>query len=424
MTRHIFRPHFARSCGAALAILALAAACERGSQTPGDAPDSTADDAPGAAASSASESSSASGIAADVTITDGYGDASAGSAIRDIAFWSHPTLAFNSLIIAGGDDGVVAFGAENRAPLDGFIADNAPVTALDVAYRGEGADASALLSTADAKGRMRLFDIDNVTGAATERYTWSMTADMVTGLCTAIPAAIHDGATDEDPAGNGATFYTYVVFDGLLTRQTLVIRPDRIRPTGARTYPATPSPLVDCVVDPASQSVFGLAENGDIYRLVDERSLSLIGSANTDGAPVSFGLILKGDGAVLTTMGANGDVALNDADGHAMGRFRAKASFDIDGFDRVNALGAGFGNYGGVYSDGAIAIAGDNNAPRDNNDDGDNGGEKAQPAIRIVPWNSVMTALRQPVGTPVDPRTPQPVSIDAPGLEIELPRPE
>ena len=381
-----------------------------------DRQDAAAPDAAPDAADTATEE--AAGIA-EIAITDGYGDEA--GAINDIAFWSHPTLAFNGLIITGGENGVAAYGVESGAAIDGFAADAGAAAAVDVAYlpAADNGGAQGLLAVASPEGGARVYGVDNISLQTNPLATLKITAENVTGACVSTP--------DDE------TVMLYLVFDGSISRQVMKMRDDALSSTGAAGYNASPT-YIDCAVDAATNTVFALSSDGDLH-VLGETAFERIASTGAKNA-AHLDIVLKtsatvGDdeedepaipttndpGVIFVIQEEDGSHYLVERDGHALGRFSLTASFDIDAFDRVGALGAGYGNYGGVYRDGAIAIAGSDKAADIGDGEED---EKSRPAIRIAPWNAVMTGLSQPIGGPVDPRMPNVEEEDALTIDIDV----
>ncbi len=114
-------------------------------------------------------------------------------------------------------------------------------------------------------------------------------------------------------------------------------------------------------------------------------------------------------GAIAVLEGASGVIRLFDlADGHALGAVRIKSTFDLKAIASAKAIAFGYGNYGGVYRDGILAVVAN----------GEAGAE--QPPIRLVPWTGVLAALQLPLGENVDPRDPSPAEADESVIDIEF----
>jgi hypothetical protein len=82
--------------------------------------------------------------------------------------------------------------------------------------------------------------------------------------------------------------------------------------------------------------------------------------------------------------------------------FRFGSSFDYTAVTSATALGAGYGNYGGVYRDGIVALGDENGM------------------VSLVPWNSVVSALGLELGERVDPRNIYPEEDDPLAIEIDI----
>jgi hypothetical protein len=164
--------------------------------------------------------------------------------------------------------------------------------------------------------------------------------------------------------------------------------------------------------------------NGDVFVISGDGSIRRISSANGESSGVAFAsgnvdayaLMLMAPataenaagGALLVLDAPNGVISVYDiVDGHAIGAFRIKSTFDLDAVASAKTIGAGFGNYGGVYRDGAVAVV--------------TGGDGAP--VRLAPWNGVLDALNATRGEAVDPRSPQAATADEGFLSIELKQP-
>ena len=97
-----------------------------------------------------------------------------------------------------------------------------------------------------------------------------------------------------------------------------------------------------------------------------------------------------------------------DETGDALGRVRLAGNFDITGPAGASGFAIGYGNYGGVYREGAIALS---RAPA-----GEAAGDAA-PGV-AAPWTGVETALGLAGFIRVDPRDPAPAAEPVEGLDI------
>ena len=416
------------SCAAALSASACAPENEPQAETPADADaasvDATADNQDGrygGAPSAADDAGAAQPVM--LPVIDAMGPQGRDSArVRDIAFWSHPTLAFNSLVLTGGDDGLKAYNIETGAIVGDWRAD--PVDALDVAYAGRGPEARGIVVVAD-DGVIAAYEIDNSDSNAASGGPGRRAQPVgearaaigaASGLCvvSAVSGKTVNGAMGDAMDG-------YAVSGGALFPFSIRLNKEEGANVSVGAEQKAPLDTTDCVFDDASGDLYLLTASGDVYR-----------QALADSAPVPFastgvasartiGLALKrnklkpnAEGSqtpepmIAVLNGETAAVSLIDADGRALGVIRLSASFDHPGVQRATALGLGYGNYGAVYRDGALVLGADDNAG---------------PPVRLVPFNGVLNALNQPLGGGVDPRAPMP-SDEAPDpLDFTPPAP-
>jgi len=361
------------------------------------------DDAPPAAESTGAETASPARRApdadepADVIIAEAFGPAAADEAARitDIAFWSHPTLAFNSHVVTAGASGVTAYNIETGDKTAEWSA--APASSVAVIYDGVGSTARAIaLIAEDGAVEARL-----IGGSGRAAEPAGLLDVDITGarLCAGAGRGYYVAGGEVGALGisvggssEGGVSAVRIADLGLL----------EMAPAGAR----------DCAVKPLTGDVYILTASGEVYLAAasadDARLVVDVGFA----APAAVDLGLKGpegDGDDLEPVIAvlsreTGEISLFSEDGDSLGRVRLAASFDYPAVDAASGFGFGFGNYGAVYRDGAIAVAATS-------------GDGA--AISVIPWNGVANALARPVGAPVDPRALQPVEEEGVRLDID-----
>lgn len=359
---------------AVLAFLVLLSACERKAEAP------LADDAkPGAAA------------AAEVAAADAFGPA--GEAVADVAFWSHPSVNFESRLLATVGPRVVAYNIETGEEESTGLVDG-PAGAIGVFYDGVGAAAQGYALVSNGLG-YSAFAIDNKTAALIP-----------------VPVAGPDGAASRFCVGRragGAALYE--VGAASLDRRAITIGSQDLV-IGAPQPLAAIERALSCAVDDRSGAVIAVSADGAVRRIDPETGASFGLTVAEGFQPASAAIVLmtvaEGDdasgGAIALLDGAAGAISLFDlADGHALGVIRVKSTFDLEGVKAATAISAGAGNYGGVYRDGALAVIAD--------------GDQTPP-IRLVPWNGVLGALQLPLGENVDPRTPAPVTEDETVIDI------
>jgi hypothetical protein len=169
-----------------------------------------------------------------------------------------------------------------------------------------------------------------------------------------------------------------------------------------------PESVAACAVDADGVVVLG-AENGEMYRLAGENSFAAPFARTSAGAlgelAVIFSARLENDastpGYISTLNNETGIMEFFDReDGRALGAVRIDDSIDIEGVDAATAFAASGANLGGLYRNGAVAIA----VP----------GETS--AIRLIPANGVANALSLAPMSPGNPRGLAP----APTIENNL----
>lgn len=329
-----------------------------------------------------------------VAATDEYGLGL--SDVTSIAFWSHPKIVFNSLVIAGHGDGITLFNIEDGATVssvEGFR-----VTDLEVGYIGKGAAAIGYLAVAtdDENDPVRFYQISN--------------ADRSLQLLSTIFVA----AADENAKiclGSNKT-------DGLAL--------GRSRPQGTTILPLTfstagvsssdgfssTSKTLDCAFD-ENGAIYAVDTDGNIVTLKQGGVSTLIGNAVPN--PTTIAVSTKENEAGnnqsrLIVLDDAGRAHLFDAnDGHAVGAIGMRDTFDITALESVTSLAVGQGNYGGIYRDGALAFV-----------DGDATGAP----IKLAPWGGVIRELDLSLGTTVNPRGQVPVlEEDEAVISIDLVQP-
>lgn len=353
---------------AVLTLLALAA-CER-----------TPKEQPAAPASPALE-------AREVAAADAYGEA--GETVSAVAFWSHPSINFESLLIAATDKGLKAFKIETGDTVASV--GEAPASDLEIFYDGVGAEASAY-AVALASGQYEFYAIANDAPAL-----------------TVLAAANARASASAFCAGRGAL---YEAGNGRLAARDITILENSVSLGAAREIAGVEN-IAACAVDDRSGDIVAVSSDGGMRR-VDPETGEVFGIAFAAGGKADASSLFlmttpdpaKAQGGVIAVLdGEAGAISLYDlVDGHALGAVRVKPTFDLDAVASAKTIAAGYGNYGGVYRDGALAVvtAGDG-AP-----------------IRLVPWNGVLSALQLPLGENVDPRDPAPVAEEESVIDIEF----
>lgn len=324
---------------------------------------------------------------AEVAAADSFG--AEGRRVSDAAFWSHPAVAFESLLLAAGEADVSAYRIET-----GQEVFKIPVGAdgIEVVYAGVGVEAAGYLLAA-GDGELRLFQI-HPDGTGFE------------------PVALGDAGLRADAfcAGGGDAPAIVAIEGGRPSVRALTISADGADLGPARA-PAAIEDAVACAVDPRDDSVIVVSRDGAVRR-IDPKTGAVFGIALPVGlSPSSAALAIGRDeaGAPVTQVAlldaASGVISLFDAkDGHALGAVRIKATFDLGAVAAASRIVIGSANYGGVYRDGALAVVtSDGGAP-----------------VRLVPWNGVMGALSLPVAAVADPRAPKATVEEDGVISIEV----
>ncbi len=366
-----------------LVIVALAAACAR------------EDDAP------------AEIIVSEVTASDELGGFT--DPVTGAAFWTHPSLAFNSLMLIATESGLASYNIEDGNRID-RIEDASP-SGLSVSYMGAGAAAKGVVVYFDrAQSAFALHTIDNIDRSFIPVAFEIAAPSDVNGYCLG-------------PKGSDAGLALRIITStGLETFELTLDGPKAIAAkTGAV---ASSEALVDCEVDALDGAAFAVTRSGKIYRYTEnEEAAAPFAIAGAD-AVTQIGVALgglttdEGEAADSDNGACCGQIALLDSetgqvhlfdrdDGHALGIATISASFDVESVASASVMGVGYGNFGGAYRNGVLALA--------TTDD--------KPVIRLAPWTGVLNAVNQPVGTAANPRDLMPQEEDAFAIELDVVNP-
>lgn len=352
---------------AAFLVVAFAAACERKPDGPIPDPDVAAP------------------AVAEVAAADSYG--APGDAVADVAFWSHPSVAFESLLVAATAESITAYSVETGEPA--FTIPGGADT-IEIFYSGAGGQGRLL---AAGGGAYRLYAI----------FQDGKGFNPVAMANEAAPAGVVC-------AGGGAAPAVYEASGGKLIARTLSILVDSADLGEPRVLADIPD-AIGCDVDPLTDEIVTVSRDGAIRR-VDAKTGAVFGVAMPQGArPAGSGVAAgrsetgEAQGQVALLDARSGVVSLYDArDGHALGSVRVKASFDLEAVAAASRIAVGSANYGGVYRDGALAlVTSGNGAP-----------------VRLIPWNGVMGALSLPVAAAIDPRAPAGAPAEEGVISIEV----
>jgi len=313
-----------------------------------------------------------------------------------IAFWVHPNVAFNSLIIVASTDGVVSYNVEDGNEVSRIPGVNAQGAA--VSYLGFGPAAAGVLAFFDADtGAFKLYGVDNVSRAFLPIKGGPAIGGAVQGFCFGRAQEAAGPALFVVQKAKFTIFNFEAGEDGVGVASTSVID--------------APDDTASCAVD-IDGVVLVASASGDIFRLdggagFDAPFTEAAMTAASDLSVLSF---TTPEGSAPSLIGqialldqASGIVHLFDReDGHALGAAAIAASDDIEGVSAATAMGVTGANLGGLYRNGAIAL----------------GVGGAAPSIRLIPLNGVINALSLPEGEPVNPRGTVPEAQDE-GLVFE-----
>lgn len=357
---------------AILAALALAA-CER-AESPGPEPAAPVADI------------------REVAAADAYGEA--GERVNAVAFWSHPTVNFQGLVISSTEVGLKAYDIESGALVAASL-NTGETGGVSVIYEGAAPSTSYAIAAAGAGYVARA--IDNKTRSF-EPVDVEMAAPRTGAFCV---------------GRRGDAFAVYEVGDAGIALREMTVGEAHISIGDPRPF-ATGNSIASCHVDDRDGAIITVGKDGAIRRIDPETGesfgLALIEGMMADGSALLLSTGVadgpKQGGAVVVLDGESGLFRVVDlADGQALGMARVKSTFDLEAVASAKAIAIGSGNYGGVYRDGILAVVADV--------------EDAAP-IRLVPWNGVLAALQLPLGENVDPRNPSPKAEDESVIDIEL----
>jgi hypothetical protein len=320
-----------------------------------------------------------------------------------LAFWMHPNVAFNSLLIAASADGLAAFNIEDGAAVSSVPGVN--VSDVAVSYLGFGPTATGVVAAFQPdEGGFAFYRIDNGARNFAPLAGAPEIRGAVRGFCFG--------------RGNGVeTPSLYVVQRGKILVFNFEAQDNGFAPADAITLDA-PDDLATCAID-SDGVLLTVNTDGAIFRLAGEDSFkapfAVAPIGEVGGLAVIAATMPEGDTPEDEQPAAYGQIALLDkstgvvhlfdrTDGHALGAVTIAATDEIDGVAAAAAMGATGANLGGLYRNGQIALSVEGAA-----------------AVRFIPLNGVANALTFPVGAPVYPRgVVAPVEDDGLLINIEF----
>jgi hypothetical protein len=303
-----------------------------------------------------------------------------------LAFWMHPNVAFNSLLIAASADRLAAYNIEDGAAVSSVPGVN--VSGIAVSYLGFGPTATGVVAAFQPdEGGFAFYRIDNGARNFAPLASKLDIRGAVRGFC------FGRGDGVETPS-------LYVVQRGKILVFNFEEQDGGLAPAANIAMDA-PNDLAACAVD-SDGALLTASTAGAIFRLDGEDSfkapfaraqISEVGGLAVIAATAPEGDTPEGEepaayGQIALLDKSTGTVHLFDpTDGHAIGAVTIQATDEIEGVALAAAMGATGANLGGLYRNGLIALSTDGAA-----------------VVRIIPLNGVANALAFPVGAPVNPR--------------------
>lgn len=314
-----------------------------------------------------------------------------GAAVTGIAFWDHPTLSFNSMMIVANAEGATAYNIEDGlevARIDGVASQGAAVS-----YLGLGAQAAGVLALYDAsESAFKLYGIDNIS----RQFLPINGGPAIDGAVRDFCFGRADGA--DAPSLFVLQLSRILIFNFIAADAGVAVEGEGVL--------NAPDNLASCAVD-LDGVLLAATEDGAVYRVDGENSF--------DAPFIQTTMTETGDLVVLatniedeTSQSVSSQIALLDkADGAlhvfdresgtALGVIAVAATDQMPGVETANAMGATSGNLGALYRNGAVAFA---VTAEDNS------------TARLVPYGAVQNALSLPAGTALSPRGKAPVVVD------------
>ena len=306
-----------------------------------------------------------------------------GASVTGIAFWDHPALPFNGMMIVASADGVVSYNIEDGNEVSRIPGVNAQGAA--VSYLGIGPQAAGVVATLDAdENAFKFYGVANTSRTFLPIDGGPAIRGNVRGFC-------FGRAID----GNAPSLF-------VVQKSRLSIFNFEEAPGGlslvSETELETPDNIARCAVD-IDGVVLGADDKGAIYRIAGNDSFAApLAAADFSGAGEMAVIALEtleGDdrslsGQIALLDKTNGALHIFDrANGQTLGVITMKGTDELEGVSAANGMGATAGNLGGLYRNGAFAFAVD---------------AADGPAVRILPISGVLNALSLPGGDAISPR--------------------
>lgn len=370
---------------AALAFLLFFAACERAEETPAATPVEPV----------------------DVAVSD---ELPIEQPATGIAFWTHPNIVFNGLMIVASPDGLVSYNIEDGNEVSRVP--NVNAQGVRVSYLGFGPLAAGVVATYDEdESVFRFYGVDNASRVFLPLEGGPAVRGEVRDFC------LGRALTSANPT-------LFVVQRGAATVYNLSLDDmGDAAPGLAIANPAVidaPDDIARCAVD-ADGVLLLASENGAVYRLDGKNGFD---APFARSAAASVGGLAVIPAAGASAQSASGWIALLDETsgiihlfdrmaGSLIGAVRIAPPTDIAPADDsedaetpspASAIGASGANLGGLYRNGAIAL----------------GLVAGEPVVRLIPLTGVRNALALPESAPVDLRGTAPAAEDDDRLIIPV----
>lgn len=305
-----------------------------------------------------------------------------------IAFWEHPTLSFNSMMIVASAEGAAAYNIEDGtevARIDDIDAGGAAVS-----YVGRGPEAAGVLALHDRTANaFRFYGVDNASRAFMPIEGGLEAGFTARGFCF--------GRAETQTAPT-----LFVLRSGAISIFNYRAAPEGLALVNEIEIDAAGN-LAACAVD-RDGVLIAASDDGVIYRIDGPNAyanpLAEASISQTGGLALLYAR-LEGDtadasvnGQILLFDETDGTIHVFDSnDGTALGVVSASAAAQIAGLSSGSAMGATGANLGALYRNGAIAAGTEIE-----------GEAEATAAVRLIPYNGLLNALSLPEGEPVSPR--------------------
>ena len=303
--------------------------------------------------------------------------------VTGIDFWTHPNVAFSSVMIIAGENGVASYNIEDGNEVSAIPGVSAQGAA--VSYIGYGPRAKGLLAYFDRDASaFSIFEIDNVT-----RNFKPVTGDI------AIRGSVRGFCFGRGVDAEGPTLA--VLQKGELTQYSFSIENATLT-ASASAKETAPDDVVSCAIDGVDGSIFVARENGTVHRLGTDGPGELFakGDINAVGdiavlsaTNIAEDGVVSFSGQVIVLDKTNAMIhAFDRADGSLIGKGTIGDAFEIDAVAASNVMGAVSANLGAIYRNGAIALSLADEAN----------------VVRLIPANGLINALNLPDGEALSPR--------------------